>query len=575
MSSWLLFYTVLVWVLRSRVRADGLLPFMVHLDPDQNVTLRWGFDQPKNEITMELTVKTEGWVGLGFSPNGGMAGADIVIGGVFPNRSTYFSDRHAVGNSLPLVDRQQSYTLLSLNEANGQTAMRFQRALQTCDNDDVPISTSPIKLIYAFGWTDEIRYHSSRRGTKEINLLQYSPRTSPQSTTFFDIRANNFTIPPKHTHYHCWIVKIPTLGAKHHIYRIEPIIRHVDIVHHILLYGCHPTVNSTTDGMCYTSSVLSTLCLTVMSAWAIGGEAIDFPEAAGVSVGGDDDISYYRLEIHYNNPQELSDLVDDSGLRFHYTSQLRQYDAAVLDVGLFVNGNYVLPPKATAFKSYGMCNTSHFQQLLKEPMPDLTAFMVLLHTHLAGRKIRVGQFRNGEQIDFLGLNENYDFNLQQATILGQMKTIKEGDGIVVECTYDTANRSGLTTFGLSTTNEMCFAFILYYPAIDISTCWSEPDFLAIEAAMGAANHQEAVAMYEAMTWNEENIKKHQNRMKDSLQVLAMGSSQNFTVAYGRIPTMKATPTVDCRSAMTPTGSGVGLSLPRPMMLLWAVVLLAP
>ncbi|KAG9347234.1 hypothetical protein JZ751_004801 [Albula glossodonta] len=412
MSSWLLFYTVLVWVLGSRVQADGLLPFMVHLDPDQNVTLRWGFDQPQNEITMELTVKTEGWVGLGFSPNGGMAGADLVIGGVFPNRSTYFSDRHAVGNSLPLVDRQQSYTLLSLNEANGQTAMRFQRSLQTCDDDDVPISTSPIKLIYAFGWTDEIRYHSSRRGTKEINLLQYSPRTSPQSTSYFDIRANNFTIPPKHTHYHCWIVKIPTLGAKHHIYRIEPIIRHVDIVHHILLYGCHPIVNSTMDGMCYTSAVLSTLCLTVMSAWAIGGEAIDFPEAAGVSV----------------------DLIDDSGLRFHYTSQLRQYDAGVLDIGLFVNQNYVLPPKATAFKSYGMCNTSHFQQLLKEPMPDLTAFMVLLHTHLAGRKIR-------------------------------------GDGIVVECTYDTASRSGLTTFGLSTTNEMCFAFILYYPAIDISTCW--------------------------------------------------------------------------------------------------------
>ncbi|KAJ8356720.1 hypothetical protein SKAU_G00195140 [Synaphobranchus kaupii] len=253
-------------------------------------------------------------------------------------------------------------------------------------------SASPIKLIYAFGWTDEIEYHASRRGTKEVNLLKYSLRTNPPNSSYFDIRANNFTIPPVDTHYHCWVLKSPSLGAKHHIYRIEPIIRHPDIVHHIILYQCHPSINETFDLECYTSENLHLKCLTVMAVWAVGGESFEFPEVAGVPIGGDN-TSYYRLEIHYDNPQKTADRIDDSGLRFYYTSDLRQYDASVMDLGLLITDQYTIPPHAKAFKSYGVCDTSYFDQLIQGPIPDLNVFMVFLHTHLAGRKIRVGQFR--------------------------------------------------------------------------------------------------------------------------------------------------------------------------------------
>lgn len=34
------------------------------------------------EITLEFTVETLGWVGFGLSPNGAMAGADIITGWV-------------------------------------------------------------------------------------------------------------------------------------------------------------------------------------------------------------------------------------------------------------------------------------------------------------------------------------------------------------------------------------------------------------------------------------------------------------------------------------------------------------
>lgn len=74
----------------SCAQEDPLLPFSEHLDPEHNVRLKWGFDEIQGTILFELTVNTSGWVGFGFSPKGGMTGADIVIGGVGP-KGSYFT----------------------------------------------------------------------------------------------------------------------------------------------------------------------------------------------------------------------------------------------------------------------------------------------------------------------------------------------------------------------------------------------------------------------------------------------------------------------------------------------------
>lgn len=60
------------------------LPFVDYLDQDHLVRLSWGFDNFQGSITFELVVNTTGWVGFGLSPNGGMKGSDIVIGGIGP-----------------------------------------------------------------------------------------------------------------------------------------------------------------------------------------------------------------------------------------------------------------------------------------------------------------------------------------------------------------------------------------------------------------------------------------------------------------------------------------------------------
>uniref|UniRef100_A0A8C6KP28 DOMON domain-containing protein n=1 Tax=Nothobranchius furzeri TaxID=105023 RepID=A0A8C6KP28_NOTFU len=61
----------------------------MYLDSNELVNLKWGFDNPQGNITFQLTINTVGWLGFGFSANGGMDDADIVMGGVGSN-GNYF-----------------------------------------------------------------------------------------------------------------------------------------------------------------------------------------------------------------------------------------------------------------------------------------------------------------------------------------------------------------------------------------------------------------------------------------------------------------------------------------------------
>ncbi|XP_034555770.1 DBH-like monooxygenase protein 2 homolog [Notolabrus celidotus] len=514
---------------------------MEYLDQNDLVCLKWGFDNLQGEITFKLVINTTGWVGFGFSPNGGMAGSDIVMGGLGPSGS-YFKDYYATGNLMPSVDKQQSYTLLSASESEGQTILTFKRTIQSCDDQDFHITTGAIKLIYAYGTSDEINYHASSRGTKEINLLNYMPRTTVTGSNYLSARVDNVSVPHNHTYYHCKVMKFSSLNTKHHIYLIEPLIEHFDLIHHMLLYRCPSFVTQLYDRPCYQGDI-GDACFDIVASWAVGGGVFAFPENVGIPVGGEEKETLYRLEIHYNNPNGDKGRTDSSGLKLYYTDKLREHDAGTLTAGLLQldHMNYKIPPKVSQFHSYGVCNTSVFSQLVN-PFPDIHVFAVLLHTHLAGRKVRAAHYRNGEQIDFLDYDENYKFEFQQATSLGNIKTIKLGDEIAVECTYSTATRTTATKMGLGTNDEMCLAFLLYYPAINIASCISHPNTHYLPLSTNnqifegkAAPSQDDIAEYE--------------RLLQTLPQLQLVSDAEHNFAFfenGSVRKMKNTPTVTCQ-----------------------------
>ena len=57
-------------------------------------------------------VQTHGYVAIGFSPNGGMKGSDIIFAGI-ENDNIILQDMYATDNSQPILDLQQGMYLFS------------------------------------------------------------------------------------------------------------------------------------------------------------------------------------------------------------------------------------------------------------------------------------------------------------------------------------------------------------------------------------------------------------------------------------------------------------------------------
>jgi hypothetical protein len=52
--------------------------------------VEWQTNADDTAVEFALTVETSGFVGFGLSLSGKMPGGDMVVGGVYPNSTTYF-----------------------------------------------------------------------------------------------------------------------------------------------------------------------------------------------------------------------------------------------------------------------------------------------------------------------------------------------------------------------------------------------------------------------------------------------------------------------------------------------------
>ena len=67
--------------------------------------------------------------------------------------------------------------------------------------------------------------------------------------------------------------------------------------------------------------------------------------------------------------------------------------------------------------------------------------------------------RNGVEMPTFLADEHYDFNFQVSQRLSQETVILPGDELLVECEYNTIDRSKTTFGGIETTDEMCLVFL--------------------------------------------------------------------------------------------------------------------
>ncbi|BFZ05906.1 hypothetical protein BsWGS_08945 [Bradybaena similaris] len=508
--------------------------FTYHDVLEENYELYWEFND--THIVFETHVKTHGYVGFGISPNGGMAGSDIVIGWVKDGKA-YFKDRYANGNSVPDVDASQDWFLLSAAEIGEYTVLKMVRKLDTCDPVDRAILVGTTRVIYSYSSVDptsdaNVPYHGSvNRGAKSLLLLDppsddKDAKTPSENVITVDFLSRNYSVPGRGTTYHDYTYKLMDLGQKHHVIKFEPIIQkgHEKLVHHMVLYYCNRPLNDSLVGLSFETENspegVHGVCEDTMIAWAVGGSPYDFPPHVGLSLGAPQDPVYFRLETHYNNPDMRTDFVDNSGIRLHLTTDLRQHDAGVVMLGLNPDKYHIVPAHEGSFLSRGYCQADCIGETIGDQ--EVHVFAAFLHAHLLGKKIRARHFRNGVELPPLSEDNNYDFDFQQTRDVSPEVTIRKGDSVINECEYDSSARSDATYGGLSTQNEMCLAFLYYYPKTRLANCLSRFNYDKLPAEYSSKN-ETIFDVVNHLDWTKTDDREKFHRVLNDSSILMLCS----------------------------------------------------
>ncbi|CAF4212369.1 unnamed protein product, partial [Adineta steineri] len=243
---------------------------------------------------------------------------------------------------------------------------------------------------------------------------------------------------------------------------------------------------------------------------------VEFPEIAGYPVGGNFEIKYYMVQMHYDNPKKMSNRRDSSGIRFYLGNELRQHDLGYLTFGTDSNAvGIAIPPGANRFILDSYCPVSATNQFPKSGITVTTAFS---HTHLQGSSVWTKIIRDKKAVDYLFNAESYDFNYQfenrfpKPVQLYPIKfLISVGDEFATRCIYITMNKDEITLGGESTKDEMCLHMFTYYPRMnDFYSCMN-------------ANSEKA--------WKQtpESVRKWQEFYDNAPRLPIGGRARNYTL----------------------------------------------
>jgi len=149
--------------------------------------------------------------------------------------------------------------------------------------------------------------------------------------------------------------------------------------------------------------------------------------------------------------------VDNSGIRFYYTTKEREHELGLLQLGdpsLF----YDQTPLGDGLTEHSFycspdCTTSVLRQ-------EVTVLREYMHMHDRGAGARNELIRDGE-IVHKGVVEFFRFDQQGNQLIRQLPyTVKPGDAWNTVCNFDNRDEG---RFGYASGEEMCMGFLMYYP----------------------------------------------------------------------------------------------------------------
>jgi hypothetical protein len=137
-----------------------------------NYEIYW--DSDDQYVYIGLRARTDGFVAVGIQPGSRMKDADMIFGFVSNGEATVF-DMFSTGDFGPHPpDTELGGTddILDFggSEEDGFTTIEFQRALDTGDEYDLPLSKGTHQIIWSYGQNDSVSMKHSTRGYGEIQL---------------------------------------------------------------------------------------------------------------------------------------------------------------------------------------------------------------------------------------------------------------------------------------------------------------------------------------------------------------------------------------------------------------------
>ncbi len=267
-----------------------------------------------------------------------------------------------------------------------------------------------------------------------------------------ELRVNDFSIPASETSYNCWDFSF-SLDQLGHITAFDAVIDNAAHVHHFVVTLTADPSGSPDGYSCFD------LEGDMIWAWAPGETRFELPPEAGYLIGDTPGGNVtLRLQVHYNNPLEVTGQTDNSGFDFYVSTDLREHNAGTLVFG-DIEG-IEIPPGEAAHEHVMTCRGAVTEAELSEP---LHVFGSSMHAHDLGSVLYSEQYRDGEMVREINRDDPFDFENQN------MKPVDfdlmPGDEIVNHCFYDSTGREGTTFGGPGTQDEMCWNTIAYYPKI--------------------------------------------------------------------------------------------------------------
>ncbi|ODM96787.1 hypothetical protein Ocin01_09894 [Orchesella cincta] len=438
-------------------------------------------------------------------------------------------DYFGTSNAEPVQDPQQDVELLAASENEHGTMIVFRRKWDTCDHRDYIIGDDTVFLLWAWGADDpkpgkdnsfHLSYHGSNelsRGAKGIRLtgkqihwkFPDEEEKYPYGIQQYDFVNSDVQVLKAETYHHCKIIKFPQLQQRHHILATLDILTlylppksHKMVltpdsrehIHRVVLHKCHipqfiglseeSVLENYVDLVgwnCYGAEYppdLKTYCShSTVAILGEGYEGFKYPDHVGVEIGDTNAATYYRLEIHYQNPDGLY-LIDNSGIRVFYSSTLREYESGLLVTGHRRSPFMTIPPRQAEFNIYGLCSAECMWNGLNPEGTKILA--VQLHSHWIGRRAQLRHIRNGRELSPIVVENHLNSNFQDYWLLPREVKIIPGDQLILQCTYETTKNDTVIFGGSATSEEICEAIILYYPKSRLTDCRSQPELFHLQ-----------------------------------------------------------------------------------------------